>query len=45
MIADAVCCRWYDLAAAQGQALAQASLGLLYEKGLGVPQDYEQATR
>ena len=32
--------KWYRLAAAQGYANAQYSLGVMYEKGLGVPKDY-----
>jgi TPR repeat protein len=32
--------RWYQSAAGQGRAAAMANLGLLYVKGLGVPQDY-----
>ena len=35
--------RWYRLAADQGIARAQSNLGLLYENGEGVPQDYVQA--
>ena len=35
--------RWYRLAAEQGDPFAQASLGLLYRFGKGVPQDYLQA--
>ena len=31
--------QWYEQAAAQGLADAQTSLGMLYEEGLGVPQD------
>ncbi len=37
--------RYYCLAAEQGSADAQAALGCLYEKGLGVSQDYTQAAR
>jgi TPR repeat protein len=32
--------RWYRLAANQGEAVAQYSLGYMYAKGHGVPQDY-----
>jgi hypothetical protein len=32
--------RWFRLAADQGDALAQAKLGLRYEEGEGVPQNY-----
>ena len=35
--------RWYRLAAAQGVANAQTSLGFMYALGQGVPQDYVQA--
>ena len=35
--------RWYRLAAGQGLADAQFSLGDRYESGKGVPQDYLQA--
>ena len=35
----AVARQWYEQAAAQGLADAQTSLGMLYEEGLGVPQD------
>lgn len=34
---------WYRKAAEQGNAGAQANLGLMYERGQGVPQDYAQA--
>lgn len=35
--------RWYRKAAEQGFAEAQYNLGFMYEKGMGVPQDYVQA--
>ena len=35
--------RWYRMAAEQGFALAQFSLGVMYGKGEGVPQDYVAA--
>jgi TPR repeat protein len=35
--------RWYRRSANQGNDLAQRRLGLLYERGDGVPQDYIQA--
>jgi TPR repeat protein len=35
--------RWYRLAANQGDPFAQASLGILYRFGKGVPRDYVQA--
>jgi TPR repeat protein len=35
--------RYYELAAEQGNALAQHNLGLLYEKGIGVRQDSDKA--
>ena len=34
--------KWYRLAAAQGDALAQYNLGVMYAKGQGVPQDYAE---
>jgi TPR repeat protein len=36
---------WYRKAADQGHAPAQTSLGLLYEGGLGLPQDYVEALK
>ena len=35
--------RWYLLAANQGSFIAQWSLGIVYERGQGVPQDYVEA--
>src|SRR5918999_4934247 len=35
--------RWYRQAAVQGDPFAQASLGILYRFGKGVPRDYVQA--
>ena len=35
--------KWYRLAADQGNAFAQNDLGLMYEKGQGVPQDIVRA--
>jgi TPR repeat protein len=35
--------RWYRLAAAQGDAMAQRLLASAYELGEGVPRDYVQA--
>ena len=35
--------RWFRLAAEQGAATAQVYLGVMYQKGQGVPQDYVQA--
>ena len=40
---DAEAVRWYLKAAEQGHAFAQASLGLMYAMGQGVPEDYIQA--
>ena len=37
--------RLYSLAAAQGDADAQAKLGLMFENGRGVAQDYAEAVR
>lgn len=34
---------WYRLAAEQGHSKAQCYLGICYEEGEGVPQDYKQA--
>ena len=34
---------WYEKAAAQNHAAAQADLGFLYENGHGVPKDYAKA--
>ena len=34
---------WYEKAAEQGHAVAQYSLGVCYEYGYGVSQDYNQA--
>ena len=35
--------KWYRLAAEPGHAGAQNNLGIMYQKGQGVPQDYVQA--
>ena len=35
----------YRLAADQGNALAQSTLGVMYAKGSGVPQDYTEAVK
>ena len=35
--------KWYNKAAEQGNAVAQFNLGLMYEKGQGLPQDYVKA--
>ena len=35
--------RWYRKAVDQGHARAQGNLGLMYEKGQGISQDYVQA--
>jgi len=37
--------RWFRLAADQGNAEAQNSIGLMYLKGQGVPQNYTEAMR
>jgi len=37
--------KWYRLAAEQGNAIAQANLGVMYEDGEGVPQDYKEAAK
>jgi uncharacterized protein len=35
--------KWHRLAAEQGDARAQNNLGVMYDEGQGVPQDYVQA--
>ena len=42
---DAEAVRWLRLAAGQGFAAAQFTLGLWYDHGLGVPQDDIEAVR
>ncbi len=37
--------RWYERLASQGDARAQASLGLMYARGYGVPKDLAAARR
>jgi uncharacterized protein len=37
--------RLYRLSAEQGNAEAQYNLGLMYDKGQGVPQDYKEAVK
>ena len=37
--------KWYRLAADQGNAIAQCNLGVMYDKGRGVPQDYAEAVK
>ena len=37
--------RWYQLAAEQGDASAQANLGVMYVNGEGVPEDDREAVR
>ena len=37
--------KWFRLAADQGDARAQANLGIMYANGQGVPQDYVQAVK
>jgi len=34
---------WFQKAAAQGNAFAQAALGVMYAQGRGVPKDYVRA--
>ena len=36
---------WYRLAAEQGHAAAQFSLGNMYDEGEGVPEDAAEAVR
>jgi hypothetical protein len=42
---DAETARRYRKAAERGDVLAQANLGVMYEEGLGVAQDYTEAVR
>jgi hypothetical protein len=37
--------KWFRLAAEQGDATAQDSLGVMYAKGHGVPQDDKTAAK
>ena len=37
--------KWYHKAAEQGEANAQYNLGVMYDKGQGVPQDYREAVK
>ena len=37
--------KYFRQAALQGHSLSQYELGMLYKKGLGVAQDYTEATR
>ena len=37
--------KWYHKAAEQGHAAAQNSLGWMYQKGKGVPQDHAEAVK
>ena len=37
--------RWLRQAADRGNALAMNNLGFMYQNGLGVEQDYEEAVR
>ena len=37
--------RWYRKAADQGNAAAQFNVGMMYELGQGVMQDYAEAAR
>lgn len=40
-----IAAKWYRLAAEQGNAKAQDSLGLIYRNGLGVTRDYKESVR
>ena len=42
---DAEAVRWYRLAAEQGHAISQASLGFMYDNGEGVPENAAEAVR
>ena len=37
--------KWYRLAAEQGGVSAQYNLGVMYDNGDGVPQDYKEAVK
>jgi uncharacterized protein len=37
--------KWYRLAAEQGSASAQNTLGTMYHGGIGVSQDYAEAVK
>ena len=37
--------KWYRLAAEQGDAMAQSNLGIMYERGEGILQDYAEAVK
>ena len=37
--------RWYEKLAKQGDVRAQATIGLMYLRGYGVPQDIQAALR
>ena len=37
--------KWYRLSAEQGDRNAQHNLGLMYDKGQGVPQDYKETVK
>jgi len=37
--------KWYKLAEAQGNAMAQSSIGDMYREGKGVVQDYAEAVK
>ena len=37
--------KWYRLSAEQEETHAQTRLGVMYDKGLGVPQDYKAALK
>jgi hypothetical protein len=37
--------KWYRLSAGQGNAIGQHALGVLYENGIGVPKDFQEAIK
>ncbi len=37
--------KWYRIAAGKGVSIAQNNLGVMYQKGLGVPQSDAEAVR
>src|SRR4029078_5114409 len=43
--ADTEAAMWFRVAASQGDAVAQFYLGVMYNEGRGVPQDYAEAAK
>jgi TPR repeat protein len=42
---DEKAAHWFGLAAAQGNALSQSNLGLMYDRGRGVKQSDQEAVK